>query len=183
MKPFEGAVGQDMGIRNVFNITSGMFKSVLLKIYGIRLNISQLSVFLSIIAGLLMIKFKRILVVDDDIDDKGIFCDALEEITKDVECIMVNNGQEALQHLATPPPYDLIFLDLNMPVMNGYETLAVLKNDDKYRNIPVVVISTSKNERDKKRCSDLGANKYLTKPSSFHKFVDELKQILNSVIV
>ena len=49
-----------------------------------------------------------------------------------------------------------------MPVMNGYETLAVLKKDDRYKKIPVVVISTSKNERDIKRCNNLGANKYLT---------------------
>ncbi|MEO6405389.1 MAG: response regulator [Ferruginibacter sp.] len=129
-----------------------------------------------------MKNFKRILVVDDDTDDQALFCDAIEAIIEDIECVMANNGLEGLQKLAFPPPYDVIFLDLNMPIMNGYETLTVLKKDDQYKNIPVIILSTSYSERDIKRCKDLGADKFLTKPSSFQELINGLKPILNTYI-
>ena len=112
-------------------------------------------------------KPKRILVVDDDTDDQELFCEALEQISINVECVIAENGLEALQHLEHPPPYDLIFLDLNMPVMNGYETLTVLKKDTKYRNIPVIIFSTTHNQNDIKKCMELGAEHFFPKPNNF----------------
>src|SRR5689334_16406344 len=105
------------------------------------------------------------MVVDDDHDDQQFFCYALEKITPGIDCIIANNGKEAMQHLETPPPYDLIFLDLNMPIMNGYETLFEIKTDSRFINIPVIIISTTHNTFEVERCKRLGADHFFQKPT------------------
>jgi len=63
---------------------------------------------------------KRILLVDDDVDDQVYFLDAINEINPSMECKLANNGLEALQSIKILPAFDIIFLDLNMPIMNGF---------------------------------------------------------------
>lgn len=120
----------------------------------------------------------RILVVDDDLDDQVLLCDAIHQVQADSDCSIANNGMEALSKVETRPLFDIIFLDLNMPIMNGYETLRILKNDRRFQNIPVVVVSTSPTPSDIELCKQLGAHRYLTKPSTFNELVSGLKQIL-----
>ena len=122
----------------------------------------------------------RILVVDDDADDQFIFIDAINEIAMDIECLTANNGLEALAHLNdTVPQPSIIFLDLNMPLMNGFECLGRIKNDENLKKIPVVIISTSDSPLDKKRTKELGAEIFLTKTPDFNRLKSTLIDILN----
>lgn len=125
-----------------------------------------------------MKKAKRILLVDDDIDDQLYFRDAINELTESPECEIANNGREAIAQMNVPPPPDLIFLDLNMPVMNGYECLAYLKKEDRYKNIPVIIFSTSQNAVDIEKSRVMGAELFFTKPSNFNTLCAKLDKIL-----
>lgn len=113
----------------------------------------------------------KILLADDDAEDRDIIREAMETVNaKDLMCF-VENGEQALDTLtrsynAASPPC-LIVLDLNMPKMNGTETLRRLKSDERFRNIPVIIFSTSINNFEKEKCMQLGADSYITKPVSY----------------
>lgn len=121
---------------------------------------------------------KIILLADDDRDDKEMFCEALEEINENIICHCAGNGNEAWKILnqITEKP-QLIFLDLNMPGMNGWDCLKLIKNDLNYKDIPVVMISTSSHKNDIETASKLGSICYLVKPNSF----TDLKQLLREI--
>ena len=109
-----------------------------------------------------------ILIVDDDEDDINLFVEAVNEIDKSMGCFKAKNGEDALARLdALEMLPDVIFLDLNMPRMNGRETLERLKASERYKHIPVVIYSTSNAQQDKDDTAKLGASDYLTKPDSF----------------
>ena len=124
-----------------------------------------------------MLKAKKILLIDDDIDDQLYFKDAIAELNEMLLCEVANNGREAIEQLKTPPPPDLIFLDLNMPVMNGYECLEFLKNETRYKNIPVVIFTTSKNINDIEKSKKMGAELFFTKPTNFNILCNKLDKI------
>ncbi|MBA3828056.1 MAG: response regulator [Taibaiella sp.] len=124
---------------------------------------------------------KKILLIDDDEDDQLMFCDALNEINSSVECAVVNNGQAGLDYLYhNPPPPDIIFLDLNMPIMNGYECLTALKQQDSYKDIPVIIFSTSSSPVDIAKTKKLGADVFITKPNDYDALRAKLGNIINS---
>ena len=127
-----------------------------------------------------MLTAKRILLVEDDSDDQWLFIEALRLAYPVLECAIANNGIEALCLIKSSQRYDIIFLDLNMPLMDGYECLINLKRDKQYKNVPVVVLSTSSSEKDKEKCKTLGAATFYTKPNSFAKLFDDLKNILSN---
>jgi CheY-like chemotaxis protein len=129
-----------------------------------------------------MAVFKTILLVDDDLDDHWIFREAIDEINKEIKCSTALNGKEALQLMKLSPPPDIIFLDLNMPVMNGVEFLTTLKTSDKYKSIPVIIFSTSIQPRDIQKTKELGANLYFTKPFEYKKLVSKLEHFLRDGI-
>ena len=110
---------------------------------------------------------KTILIVDDDADDIELFCLAVGEIDDTIKCIHARTGEEALQllrkNLLRKPDY--IFLDLNMPRMNGKQCLGMIKKDPEFSEIPVIIYSTSKLPEDYKETKSLGAVHFLTKPS------------------
>lgn len=124
---------------------------------------------------------KQILLMDDDEDDQLIFKDALRGIAGDLNVIFAGNGLRGLEYLRGIPPLqpipELIFLDLNMPLMNGFEFLAVIKKDPKFQHIPVVIFSTSENPADKQKASSLGAVKFLTKSPEFAVLKKDLAKI------
>ena len=125
-----------------------------------------------------MTKAKRILLIDDDADDQLYFRDAVNDLSETLHCKVANNGVEAIEYMKVPPPPDVIFLDLNMPVMNGYECLAYLKKEDRYKDIPVVIFTTSQNETDIDRSRKMGAELFFTKPSNFTTLCNKLGKIL-----
>jgi len=117
-----------------------------------------------------------ILIIDDDEDDLFLFCSAIEEFYPDIQCIKAEAVDNALLILRdeTLKP-DFIFLDLNMPRVNGKSCLKMLKQSKEFRDIPVVVYTTSKMERDMLECKQLGAAAFITKPSNLknlYKFMD-----------
>jgi CheY-like chemotaxis protein len=115
---------------------------------------------------------KRILLADDDREDQFIIAEAFEEIgVKDV-LHFVENGENALSWLETCAAEgalpELIVLDLNMPKMNGTQTLLRLKEDVRFKHIPVIIYSTSLNNIERDECIRLGAHSYVIKGITFN---------------
>jgi CheY-like chemotaxis protein len=124
-------------------------------------------------------EIKTILLVDDDPEDQEIFEEVINEITESTNCICVDTAEDALRTLTnTPQKPDFIFLDLNLPLMTGFECLNLIKEHHDLRNIPVIIYSTSSRESDKQKAKELGAIDYLSKASTF----SELKRMLANVI-
>lgn len=120
-----------------------------------------------------------ILIVDDDLDDITLFCQAVQEIDPQAECLLAKNGKEALDlldKLVTLP--DLIFLDINMPIMNGKEFLLIGKKDSKLKDIPIVIYSTTAKTKEIDEFLQLGATDFLTKQVKFKKIVSDIRSIL-----
>ncbi len=125
--------------------------------------------------------YKKILLVDDDTDDQLFFVDAINEIEPALDCAVANNGLEALSYLEKiPPPPSLIFLDLNMPFMNGFECLAQLKKINHYKEIPVIIFTTSNHLLDMERTISMGAKMFFTKPPDFTALKNKLHDILQT---
>lgn len=127
-----------------------------------------------------------ILLADDDPDDRLLTQDALTESRLLNQLMYVEDGVELLDYLyrrgnysppAVAPRPGIILLDLNMPRMSGQEALAVIKADPELRQIPVVVLTTSKAEADILRTYDLGVNSFITKPVVFTALVEVMQVI------
>jgi CheY-like chemotaxis protein len=118
---------------------------------------------------------KTILIIDDDIDDQEILITAIQELDAALICCTALNGKDALEKLMSKEVMPrLIFLDLNMPAMNGFQFLEHVKGSNELSQIPIVVFSTSSNPDDVQQTKKLGAIDFFTKPTSFLK----LKQLL-----
>lgn len=113
--------------------------------------------------------------IDDDQDDRALFCDALLEIDPRIECITQPSAEEALDYLNdTPVLPSLIFLDINMPAMGGKACLSELKKNEKLAGIPVVVLSTTVNPSEIREFRKLGAD-FLQKESNYERYVESIK--------
>ena len=120
-----------------------------------------------------------ILVVDDDIDDLQFFGDALAEIDTTIQCVTATNGIEALRQLDQfPARPDFIFLDLNMPKMDGKQCLKHLKNNPLFKSIPVIIYSTSRRPEDISEVNELGASAFIVKPNKFQLLKNEIAAVL-----
>jgi len=121
-----------------------------------------------------------LLIVDDDNDDMALFCEAIHEINKTYRCITASNGLEALQLLkrAVKKP-DFVFLDLNLPFMNGKECLAEIKSIPALVSIPVIIYTTSKLKKDIDEVYKLGAANFLTKPNSFREIIEMVSNVFS----
>lgn len=126
--------------------------------------------------------YKKILLIDDDKDDQLFFLDALQEIDQSINCDLADNGLKGIDWLRkNPPPPGIIFLDLNMPVMNGFECLTFLQSDNDFKNIPVVIFTTSSSPTDKERAGRLGARLFITKPTDFSTLKITLAETINTL--
>ena len=115
-----------------------------------------------------------ILIAEDDADDRFLLKTAFEENGFSDALHFVENGVEVIEFLNKNISEKLprfILLDLNMPKKDGREVLKELKNNPHYKQIPVIVFSTTNNEQEMRRCYELGANSYITKPNSFENLV------------
>lgn len=122
----------------------------------------------------------KIVLVDDDEDDRLFFSDALQEITIATELTEFQNGKELLDYLSqeiTEHP-QLIFLDLNMPVMDGFECLREIRKNPELKDLVVAIYSTSSSEKDIEETFVNGANIYINKPNRF----EELKKTIAQVV-
>src|SRR6187402_2606042 len=102
---------------------------------------------------------KRFLLVDDDNDDRELFSEALATVNPVIICDLAADAEEALNKLHSKDidAPDMIFLDINLPIMTGWQFLTNLKSQEQYKDIPVIMYSTSSNQRDKDIAKDLGA--------------------------
>jgi CheY-like chemotaxis protein len=115
-----------------------------------------------------MKKAVNLFIIDDDIDDIDFFKKAVSEIDPGIECHSAFDAKEALEKLqVTSTIPDMIFLDLNMPGTSGRQCLWELKRNEKLRNIPVIIFTTSSLQKDKEETKQMGAMHFLTKPSTF----------------
>jgi len=126
-----------------------------------------------------MQNLKPILLVEDDAVDAMTFERALSDLNIKNEVVHRTNGEEALEYLRGEENERpcFIFLDLNMPRMNGIEFLEVVKSDGKLRKIPVVVLTTSDSEKDVVESFELGVAGYMVKPADYKKFVEAIRTI------
>lgn len=121
-----------------------------------------------------------IFYADDDADDLEFFRDVTTAIDKKIELFTHENGNQLLVAVRNPPPSPhIIFLDLNMPGKDGFEVLKELKSAEEYKNIPVVIFSTSNDQGNIIKSKELGANLYITKPNSFAKFQKSIEHTLS----
>lgn len=122
-----------------------------------------------------------VLWADDDLDDLLIMRETLERLDAKHHVVEAHNGQEVLEYLRTqhhPSGYPcLIILDINMPVLDGRDTLTAIRHEAKYNTIPVVMFTTSNSERDRSFCQSLGARLY-TKPTR----LAEYEQIITALL-
>jgi len=127
-----------------------------------------------------------ILIADDDADDRLMTKEALEESRLKNEIRFVVDGEDLMDYLNCRGKYSaedsaprpgIILLDLNMPKKDGREALSEIKNDPLLRQIPVIVLTTSRAEEDIFRTYDLGVNAFITKPVSFSSFADVMKTL------
>jgi len=126
-----------------------------------------------------MSKAKNILFVDDDPDDIKIFGEAIKEVDPGIHFLSASGGIKALEilnGLKTLPDY--IFLDVNMPRMNGIQFLEAIKKNKKFSGIPVVMYSTTKSAEHEKNARHLGAQYFFTKPV----FFDDICNVIRSVL-
>lgn len=132
-----------------------------------------------------MPNLKRILLAEDSEQDIELTLAALDEYNLANEVVVARDGAEALDYLyqrgkyASPPagPPVVVLLDLKMPRVDGLEVLRQMKSDAELRRIPVVMITSSREEQDLVRSYELGVNAYVVKPVDFQKFVESIKQV------
>jgi DNA-binding response OmpR family regulator len=127
----------------------------------------------------------RILLVEDDPKDVELTMTALDEYNLANEVVVARDGEEALDYLFCREKFStrsndnpaVLLLDLKLPKIDGLEVLRQIKSDDKYSMIPVVVLTSSQEEKDMVASYKLGVNAYVVKPVDFHEFVNAIKEL------
>ena len=132
-----------------------------------------------------MSELKRILLAEDDPRDVELTLRGLAEYRLANEVFTVSNGEEALDYLRRRGKFSdraeglpvVILLDLKMPLVSGLEVLQELKTDERLRQVPVVVLTSSREDSDLEECYRLGVNAYVVKPLGFPEFVEAVKTV------
>jgi CheY-like chemotaxis protein len=130
-------------------------------------------------------KLKRILLVEDNANDAELTLEALSEHNLANEVDRVNDGAEALDYLFQTGAYAgrddgnlaVILLDLKLPKVDGLEVLRTIKSDERLKFIPVVVLTSSREESDLVESYRLGVNAYVVKPVNFSEFINAVKEV------
>ena len=127
----------------------------------------------------------RILIVEDDPNDVELTLTALDEYKLANEVVVTRDGEEALDYLYCRGNFktrssdnpSVLLLDLKLPKRDGLEVLREIKSDEKFKMIPVVVLTSSHEEKDVVASYRLGVNAYVVKPVDFHEFVNAVKEL------
>lgn len=128
---------------------------------------------------------KSILLVEDDPDHVALALRALKKSNIPAEVAVATSGPEALERLVnavsdgTDGLPEVILLDLKLPNMNGFEVLRRLRADERTAHVPVVILTSSDEERDKDECYNLGANSYILKPVDYDRFLETIREAGN----
>jgi DNA-binding response OmpR family regulator len=132
-----------------------------------------------------MDKFGRILMVEDDPKDVELTLTALDEYHLANEVVVTRDGQQAMDYLYSRGEFSarpegnpaVMLLDLKLPKVDGLEVLHKIRSDDRLKMVPVVVLTSSQEEKDMIRSYALGVNAYVVKPVDFHEFVNAVKEL------
>jgi CheY-like chemotaxis protein len=127
----------------------------------------------------------RILIVEDDPNDVELSLTALADYNLANEVVVARDGQQALDYLYCRGEFSsravenpaVMLLDLKLPKIGGLEVLQQVKSDERLKTIPVVVLTSSNEEKDMMRSYTLGVNAYVVKPVDFHEFVNAVKEL------
>lgn len=130
-----------------------------------------------------MLKVKECLIIDDDEDDQEIFLMCLKKINPDINCRTMNNGVDAIAMLMSSYDYipDYIFVDVNMPKMNGIDCLKILKNAERLKYSRIFMYSTTSEGSVLAQSKLLGAEEFIVKPSSATELREKLSKIFEIV--
>jgi two-component system, chemotaxis family, sensor kinase CheA len=118
------------------------------------------------------LKNKTVLIVDDD--DRNIFALTNYLEILDMNVLTAGNGEEAIELLRLESNIEIILLDMMMPVMDGFDTLKVLRTNDKLRKIPVIAVTARAMKGDQEKCLAAGASDYISKPIDLKIFVEKM---------
>lgn len=124
-----------------------------------------------------------ILCIDNDSEDIEFLCEAVKAVDPSITVLSALNGQDALDLLDSLDTKELpayIFLDINMPGMDGKETLKEIRKTDRYQSARIVMLSTGLNPKDPLQYKDLGAAHFMAKANSLKEFSDKLTALFNS---
>ena len=125
----------------------------------------------------------QVLLVEDNESDVRLFREAFKDVKLDNNITVIKDGSEVISYLTETEENskeilpDIIFLDLNLPRKNGIEILKEIKNNDKLKTIPIIMLSTSNSSQDIEKCYESHANSYIIKPVDFDKFIYIIKTI------
>jgi CheY-like chemotaxis protein len=130
-------------------------------------------------------ELKRILMAEDDPRDLELTLNALGESKLANQVAVVRDGEDALDYLYRRGTFSsrprgnpvVVLLDLKMPKISGVEVLRQMKSDEQFRMIPVVILTSSREQPDLKECYQLGANAYVVKPVDFQQFLSAVKEL------
>ena len=119
-------------------------------------------------------------MIDDDVEDQEIFAETLFSIDQSIQCHSILDARQALSKLLSKGANlpDFIFLDLNMPIMDGFEFLKAIKKQKTLSHIPVIVYTTSSESHHKDKALHLGASSFITKPSE----LAQLKHVIKGTL-
>jgi CheY-like chemotaxis protein len=120
----------------------------------------------------------KVVLIDDDRDDAQIMRGALEELDKTVDFIHFGDPQDGLDFFLAGNEADQLFLDINMPVMSGWQVLKKLRQELELHDLPIIVYTTSAHDREKQIAMDLGANAFLTKPDDYFQLKKQIKSMV-----
>jgi CheY-like chemotaxis protein len=126
-------------------------------------------------------KISFILLADDDDDDTMLFVEAAEKLSSTIKVCLANDGEKLLALLEKSSLPDIIFLDLNMPCKNGLECLKVIRSNERFDGIPVIMYSTSHHKKDVDSCFSAGANYYVVKPYDFEDIIIILRKLFSQL--
>jgi two-component system chemotaxis response regulator CheY len=119
----------------------------------------------------------KVLVVEDSPTMRQLIAFALKRL-RGIRIVEANDGVDGLKKLSAEK-FDLIFTDINMPVMDGLKLVSLVRNDAGYKTTPIVIITTEGAQEDRERAMALGANDYVTKPIQANRILDIAKKFLN----
>jgi CheY-like chemotaxis protein len=120
----------------------------------------------------------NILLADDDDDDRLLFTDVLREYSTDLRLTFAHNGEHLMTLLRSGELPDVLFLDLNMPLKNGIECLEEIRGDEKLKDLPVVIFSTSSHPGTINQTYNIGAHLYVRKPNDFNALRKAITEVL-----
>ncbi len=120
-----------------------------------------------------ILKDKKVLLVDDDMRNVFALTNILED--KGIKVLVGKNGKEAIEHLNKNPDLDLALMDIMMPEMDGYEATGKIRNQERFKNLPIIALTAKAMKGDRAKCIEAGANDYLAKPVDTNKLISMLR--------